>query len=299
MRLLPLSLVLALAAAPLTAQSPWQFSAPTATPLGTFSDTTLFEASAAVASRGQPGVIWTLNDSGNPPWVYAVDTAGRTLLVVSVQGAQNFDWESLALAPCPTGSCLIIGDTGDNPERRTSVTLYRIPEPTVPHPARGAVLQSPPAESLVVRYPDGAHDNEAVYADSSGAVYFVTKGRSIGILLFRVPASAWHSGAPATAEFVDTLPITPDMHSGRWVTDAALSPNGRRVAVRTYESVFLFSVGAGGRLTPDAGQACTFGPTLEPQGEGITWLDDRRLLLTSESTPNARGTLFLLECGHP
>lgn len=300
MRFLPLALAGAAAAAPLAAQSPWHFEPPgRVTPLGTFSDTTLFEASAAAASRRQPGVIWTLNDSGNPPWVYAVDTAGRTLEVYAVRGAQNFDWESLTIAPCPAGSCLLVGDTGDNPERRASVTLYRIPEPTLPTPPTGTMTPSAPAESLVVRYPDGAHDNEAIYADSLGTVYFVTKGRSTGILLFRVPAAAWGSTGPVTAELVDTLPIVPDMHAGRWVTDAAISPDGRRVAVRTYETVFLFRVGADGRLTPDNGLACTFGSTLEPQGEGVTWLDNRRLLFTSESSPNARGTLFLVECGQP
>jgi len=295
-----LAMAAALIAGPAAAQSVWTMAPPTrVVPLGTFADTTLSEASAAVASRAQPGVIWTLNDSGNPPWVYAVDTSGQTLGVFRVTGARNFDWESLTLAPCPAGSCLIIGDTGDNPELRPSVMLYRVPEPTVPPSTAGELVATPAADTLLVRYPDGPHDNEAIYADSAGTVYFVTKGRSKGFLLFRLPAGAWKAGSPAVLERVDSLPITPNISIGHWVSDAALSPDGRRVAVRTYAAVFFFVVGAGGRLTPDQGRECFFGPTLEPQGEGVTWLDNRRLLLTSESSSTSRGTLYLIECGQP
>jgi hypothetical protein len=298
MRSLTIPLLAALASAPAAAQSVWTISPPTGiVQLGTFQDSTLSESSAAAASRAQPGVIWTLNDSGNSPWLYAVDTAGRSLGTFRVMGAGNFDWEALTLSPCPTGSCLIIGDTGDNLEVRPSVTLYRVPEPTVSASAAGVLTPTAPADTMVIRYPDGAHDNEAIYADSVGNIYFVTKGRSKGMLLFRLPASAWASGSSAVLERVDSLPITPDIKIGHWVSDAALSPDGRRVAVRTYSAVFFFAVGADGRLTPDEGRECFFGSTLEPQGEGVTWLDNERLLLTSEASSTSRGTLFLLECG--
>jgi hypothetical protein len=299
MRTPTIAVLAALAASPAAAQSAWTIAPPTrVVPLGTFADTTLTEASAAAASRTQPGVIWTLNDSGNAPWVYAVDTAGRTLGTFRVAGASNFDWEALTLTPCPAGTCLIIGDTGDNPEVRPSILLYRIPEPAVKDAASGALVTTPAADTLRVRYPDGSHDNESLYADSAGNTYFVTKGRSKGFLVFRLPASAWTAPSPVVLERVDSLPITPDISIGQWVSDAALSPDGHRVAVRTYSAVFFFSVGPGGRLTPDRGRECFLGK-LEPQGEGITWLDDRRLLLTSESSSTSRGTLFLIECGPP
>ena len=300
MRCLTLAVVALTVAGPAVAQNTWTIAPPSAVvPLGTLADTLLTEASAAAASRTQRGVIWTLNDSGNAPWVFAVDTAGRTLGVFWVTGARNFDWETLTVSPCPAGSCLVIGDTGDNPETRPSVVLYRIPEPVV-HPSTvGELVPTPAPDSLTIRYPDGPHDNEAIYADSVGNVYFITKGRTKGFLLFRLPATAWAAGPSAVLERVDSLPITPDISIGNWVSDAALSPDGRRVAVRTYSAVFFFTVGVDGRLTPDRGNECFFGHTLEPQGEGVTWLDDRRLLLTSEASSTSRGTLFLIECGRP
>ncbi len=296
---LTLTLVAVLAATPAAAQSPWKITPPTQiVRLGTFEDSTLSEASAAAASRAQPGVIWTLNDSGNAPWVYAVDSTGRSLGTFRVEGARNFDWETLTTSPCPAGQCLIIGDIGDNPETRPSVTLYRIPEPRVDALAKGELGVTAPAESLSIRYPDGPHDVEAIYADAAGDLFFVSKGRTKGMLLFHLPASAWSASGPAVPVRVDSLPITPDISIGHWVSDAALSPNGTRVAVRTYSAVFFFTVEAGGRLAPDHGLECFFGP-IEPQGEGVTWLDERRLLLTSESSSTSPGTLYLIECSQP
>jgi hypothetical protein len=37
---------------------------------------TLVEGSAAVMSDRQPGVMFTLNDSGNDPYLFAIDTLG-------------------------------------------------------------------------------------------------------------------------------------------------------------------------------------------------------------------------------
>jgi len=97
------------------------------------------------------------------------------------------------------------------------------------------------------------------------------------------------------AVFVESLPIVPDVTIGQWVTDAALSPDGTRVAIRTYSAVFFFRVGGKGALTPDDERACLVAD-LEPQGERVTWLDDPRLLLTSEAARTSAGPLHVLEC---
>lgn len=299
MRPLTLTLVAVLVAAPAAAQSPWKIAAPTRiVQVGTAQDSILTEMSAVAASRSQPGVFWTLNDSGNSPWVFAIDSTGRLRESYRIPGASNFDWETLTLSPCPAGTCLVIGDIGDNPEQRPTVRLYRVPEPAVGALAAGELGATAPPDSVVIRYPDGPHDVEAIYANEDGDIFLISKGRTKGILLFRLPASAWNSGGVAVPELVDSLPIIPDYSIGQWVSDAALSPDGRHVAVRTYSAVFFFTVQSGGRLAPDQGRECFFG-VIEPQGEGITWMDNTRLLLTSESTSTARGTLYLLECGQP
>ncbi len=87
---------------------------------GTLRDRDLRESSGVAVSHRDPGVLWSINDSGNPATLFATDTLGRPLAAIAVTGAENVDWEAIAAGPCGTaGTCLYIADTGDNRERRS------------------------------------------------------------------------------------------------------------------------------------------------------------------------------------
>lgn len=262
-----------------------------------FLDERLTESSGVAVSRRQPGVLWTHNDSGNAPWLFAVDTGGRTLAVFTVPDATNRDWEDIAIGPCGEGQCLYLGDTGDNAEHYPDVTLYRLAEPDVGHtglPSREPAPRSgPKAERLAVRYPDHPHDVEALYVAPNGDTQLITKGRDGHVLQFSVPATAWAAGS-AVARLVDTLPLSIEATMD-YVTGAALSPDGRRVALRTYRDVRLLAVGPGGRLRfPPLADCSVFG--LEGQGEGVDWLTARLLVLTSERALLTPGLVSVVAC---
>ncbi|MGH7704049.1 MAG: hypothetical protein ACREMO_13215 [Gemmatimonadales bacterium] len=280
---------------PLAAQTSWTFVRPErSSPPVFFQDTALSESSAVVVSRTQPGVLWTLNDSGNDPLLFAVDSLGRTLATFRVRGAVNEDWESLDTGPCGTTRCLYIGDTGDNQERRAWVVVYRVAEPAV---RAGSAREgdTDPAERLQVRYPDGPHDVEAMLVTRAGNLLLITKGRSGSILLFRVPASAWAGAGVVTAEALGRLSIIPDL-IGRQVTDAALAPDNRTVAIRTYREIFFFLRTKDDRLKATRPPVACDISGLEPQGEGVDWLDDRRLVLTSERSSAPAGSIHVVQC---
>jgi hypothetical protein len=257
---------------------------------GNFRYPRLLESSGVIASRRYPGVFWTLNDSGNPPEIFATDSSGRDLGVYTVTGAANYDWEAITRGPCGTGECLYIADTGDNDEIRRSVRLYRVPEPAVRAGGRGVTAR---AEVLEVRYPDGPHDVEAAVVAPDGAVLLVSKGRSRGVRVFRVPAAAW-TRKLVTPEALGRLPLAPGRGVRGLVTDAALSPDGTEIAVRTYVEIFFFRLTPGDALLP-LEIACDV-TGLELQGEGLTWLPDDDFLLTSEGGFGAPGTLTLVHC---
>jgi len=263
---------------------------------GAFAHPDLRESSGLARSRFLPHVLYTINDSGNPPDLFAVDSSGRDLGRWRVPGVTNIDWEAVATGPCPAGSCIVIADIGDNGERRAAVTLYRLREPTRLDRFRGGPDASPlDLDSAVFTYPDGPYDAEAIWVDPTGAVSVVTKGRHGGVRLYRVPAQAFGRKGPAVAAFVQQLPIEPERFFGRWVTDAALSPDGRRVAIRTYTELYLFPLLPLGRLgTP---VSCNVAG-LEPQGEGVEWLDDTRLILGSEAGPGGGpAPIHVARCG--
>lgn len=255
---------------------------------GSFADNRLTESSGVAVSRTHAGVLWTHNDAGHAAVLHATDTLGAARGRWTVTGARSVDWEDIALGPCSAGDCLYIGDVGDNDESRPEVMVYRVPEPD-PASGGGATL---PVDTLRVRYPDRPRDVEALFVDQEGGTWLVSKGRSTGIILYHLPAAAWETGG-AVARLVDTLPIQHHLPSGRLVSGGAMARDGRRVVIRTYRDLFLFTL-IEGRLEPaSAPNRCEI-LGLEPQGEAVDWWDDSTLVLTSESRG---GPMHLLRCG--
>lgn len=276
--------------------------AATAVQTGEFASRRLKESSGVAVSRAHPGILWTHNDSGDGPYLYATDLRGSDLGFLLIPGGEATDWEDMALGPCPirVGSCVYIGDTGDNAEARPSVTVYAVPEPDPPS-GPGDTLRTTAAPAVLrLRYPDGAHDVEAIYVSPrDSALYFVSKGRSGRIGLYRVARAAWQvpPDGVVTAERVQVLDILPNPGAGRWVTGAGISPDGRLVAIRTYGEIYLFHAGGGGRLTPARERPCNLAGLDEPGGgEAIDYLDDAGLVLTSEARPRRAGTLHRVVC---
>ena len=126
-------------------------------------------------------------------------------------------------------------------------------------------------------------------------IYLISKGRTRGIRLFRVPAQAWSRSGNVTAELLDSLPL-PDRNSADWVTDAARLPGTNRVVVRSYSSLYFFQMKPDGRLEAPASRVACDVTGLEAQGEGVEWLDSLHLVLTSERGPFSAGTIRTIQC---
>ncbi|HEX7123894.1 MAG TPA: hypothetical protein VF178_16065 [Gemmatimonadaceae bacterium] len=275
---------------------------------------TLTENSSAAMSRSQPGVLFTINDSGHDPVLFAIDTTGADRGAWRIENARNNDWEAVAIGPCgdtprpgSTGNsrteCLYIGDVGDNNARRATRVIYRVSEPLARESGFTGSLR---AERLEFRYSDGPHDVEAMIVAPNGTVALITKrrlrdarGRARQALVFELPPDAWTrpGGRPVVAQLVDSLPIVPGSAPGAQITDAALSSAGNRLAVRTYRQVHIFATdSATGRV--QRGQphvVCDITALRERQGEGITWMPDAtHLLLTSEGR---RSPMHVIACG--
>lgn len=261
------------------------------------------ESSGVAVSRTHPDVLWTHNDSGDRPYIYATDLSGADRGALLVPGADAVDWEEMALGPCPSTAaapagrhCLYLADTGDNLERRASVIVYAVPEPDPPTSPADTQRTTAAPVTLRLRYSDGPHDVEAIYVSpQDGALYFVSKGRTGAIRLYRVPSAAWSADTTVVATLVQELPITPHREEGRWVTGAAIRADGRLVAVRTYGEIYFFQPTASGRLLATNRPMC---PTnwVEEQGEAVAFLNDSTLVLTSETSRLPRGTIHTIRC---
>ncbi|MHB1326598.1 MAG: hypothetical protein ACYC2K_00215 [Gemmatimonadales bacterium] len=262
---------------------------------GAFTAPPVYESSGLVRSRTHPGLLWTLNDSGNPPTLFLIDTLAQNPGFVTLTNGRNEDWEALSSGPCGEAWCLYIADIGDNRSIRPSVRIYRVVEPT---PDDVANRQAAVRDSLVVRYANGPEDAEAMVVTPGGDIAIFTKGGRGVSTVYWIAASAW-AGDSALAEPVGRLPFRTSILLfllSRLVTDAALSPDGQQLFVRSYNTVFRFGTGqASDRLPMQLEAACDVGG-LDPQGEGLAWWDDKTLVMSSETTRLAPAPVTLLEC---
>jgi hypothetical protein len=247
------------------------------------------ECSALWASTLNPGVFWTLSDSGNKPEIVPVRADGSTVigptglwLGVTLKGLKNTDWE--ALTSDGQGN-LILGDVGNNLSRRKELAFYVFKEP-----ALGAKEVSDfkkytfswPDQTV---YPDPeiSHDCEAIFV-VRGKLYLLTKHRRDTL------TDLWRAELPAVGEQAVLTKLARFDAKGM-VTDASVSPDGKRLAVLTYRMAWVFDL-------PSTGEAFFQGPAkvapLSPpllswQLEGSAWLDAQTLLIGSE-----QGDLFKL-----
>jgi len=272
----------------------------------------LVENSAATLSRTQPGVFFTINDSGNDPMLFALDTTGADRGAWRVLGARNADWEAASVGPCgvasptdtmPPHDCVYIGDVGDNSASRSSRTIYRVREPDAQQRGVTGTLL---AQHLTFRYEDEPHDVEAMYVAPNADTFLLTKRRLLTVrnrrrpsLVFRIGASEWAADTTVVAQLVDSLPIVPGSAPMRQITDAALSPDGHLLAVRTYAQVYVFQTDSStgrvrGAIPPSI---CNIVPLGRWQGEGVAWFGrSGKLLLTSEGQGSP---MFAVDCPMP
>lgn len=271
-------------------------------------DGTINESSGLAASRRNPGLVWTHNDSGDKPHVYAVDRQGNTVAIYTVRGATARDWEDMAWGPGPngSGSFLFLGDIGDNNSVRTDCVVYRIAEPKMTSGGSGqngggtqsGAKQNPlPSPGETVRfsfaYPDGPHNAEALLVHPrTGAIYIVTKDPSGVSGVYTFP-SARPGQSKVTLKRVGTViirgeenrnPLVPNL-----VTGGDISPDGRRVILCTYVAAYEFSLPSAGAKNFDAiwkTRPVTVPLPALPQGEAICYTpDNKTLLVSSEGEP--------------
>jgi hypothetical protein len=259
------------------------------TKIGTLKNPSISESSGLVASRLFPGAYWTHNDSGDGPFIYAFDSEGMSLGVVRVAGARAHDWEDIAAGPGPQRdkSYLYIGDIGDNNDSRSEVVVYRIPEPVLTAADRATTTRKPrvseSAEPIRLRYPDGAHDAEALLVHPfSGNLYIVTKVALANPMVYEAEAP-FDTGKVITMKSLGELKV-PSLFGGI-ITGGNISPDGRMLALCDYFDGYELVLPATSNSFDDIWKQRMVGFDLgkRNQGEAITYrLDGKAFLATSE-----------------
>ncbi|GAB3732384.1 hypothetical protein GCM10028862_13690 [Luteimonas pelagia] len=273
--------------------------APHAQLSGLLTDDRLDEVSGLAASRRHDGTLWVHNDGGNGPHLYAIGARGALQGRLTLDGADNTDWEDMAAFRLDGRDYLLVADVGDNGGLRHTLQLHVIEEPA----ELSGAMRAAPAWSIAFRWPDGARDCEAVAVDAaSGRVLLVSKKRQPPEL-FAVPLRPAGDGVQV-AEALGTLahvPAPSDLPGNGTteavrgqVTAADLSPDGRELAVLTYDEALVYARRDGEPWAAAVARPPRRQPLpLLPQAEALAWRNDgRRLHATGEFRP---APLFLVD----
>ncbi len=86
----------------------------------------LDEASGLLVSQKYPNIFWSHNDSGDKARLYAFDkNTLKKVKKIKIKKADNIDWEDITYHK----GNIVIGDFGNNKNKRKDLTLYTIKEP--------------------------------------------------------------------------------------------------------------------------------------------------------------------------
>lgn len=212
----------------------------------------LIEASGLARSQHDPEILWSINDGGSKPRIYAFDHTGAHRGRIKLEDARNRDWEDIASFTLDGKPWLLVADIGDNDNKRKKVSFYVVAEPDL---ADDDKLREKPAWRVDFRYPDGPRDAEAVAVDSANDRVLVLTKRDLPPVLYEVPLRPDTDKTVTATRLgqIESLPqpsrrdldqalFTKDWH---WQPTAMdLSPDGRLAVILTYRAVYVFRVGA-------------------------------------------------------
>jgi hypothetical protein len=191
--------------------------------VGTLTDGIL--ESSGLCPAPEAGTYYTFGDDGQQPIVFRVDGTGQQVGQFTL-GAPNHDWESLSR---DRSGNYYMGDCGNNNSDRQNLAILRF-RPAQPDKVGKINFKYPDQTAFPPNKSERNFDCEAsLWHD--GQVYLFTKDRaqSSTCKVYTVPETP----GTYTAKLVTKLAIPGQ------VTDATLSPNGRRLVLLARQELFI------------------------------------------------------------
>jgi hypothetical protein len=252
----------------------------------------LTEASGLAVSRRNPQVLWSHNDAGGKPKLFALDRSGRELGSYTLKRAELVDWEDVCLGPgAESGEwTLYVGDVGANEQKRDQIVVYKLQEPNVELDQKPKKRKIKAVVAYRYRYPDGlSRDVETLMVDpQTGHLYLATKtsGTQAELYLARIPAD---EQAVSPLQRVASLRLLSDGTTApAFITGGDIAADGSAILVRTSTDAYLWPRRSGESIAAAVGrEPCRIRLENEPQGEAIAF------------SPKGDGFYTLSEGKHP
>ena len=238
------------------------------------------------------GRLWTHNDSGGKPILYALDTTTFEVVQrITLDKVKNKDWEDV----CTDGENVFVGDFGNNKGNRKDLRIYMFPLADIPQ-GGDAVLT---VDSITFRFADQTDfskrkvhdfDCESFFASDKN-LYLFSKGWETGTTrLYRLPKTP----GDYVAEVVNGF------DSQGLLTGADYDRENHVLVlvgyVKTIWKPFMYLIfdfdENGEKLSNHRFEM----PHLAgAQTEGVCFFDNGRCYLTAETSPTVTSRVFVVD----
>ena len=234
--------------------------------------------------------LWTHNDSGGKPILYALDTATFEVVQhVTLANASNKDWEDV----CCDGKTVFVGDFGNNNGNRKDLKIYMFSLDMLPSDGDGSVM----VDTIKFSYADQTdfekrklnndYDCEAIFATDRYLYLFSKNWVSATTRMYRLEKKA----GTQVAEVVNWF------NSKGLITGADYNKDLNCIAIVGYVNKiwepFLFLI-----YDFDEDAVTAHGRRLEMpnlmgiQTEGITFYDGYKCYISAETSPTFTTRVF-------
>lgn len=194
--------------------------------IGEISGKQIRELSGIVPAKKE-GEYWGHNGEGNDTAIYRFSIRGEILQKVSLNGAENVDWEGMTV---DSDGAFYIGDFGDNDLKREFYSIYRLTEPEKP------ALEADVYDSYRFKYADERpRDCEAVFV-MDDKLYLITRGNIGNESQEIFCIDKLEAGQTIQARVVGRMDIKDS------VTDADYSNSYKQLAVLTQNRIVFQNV---------------------------------------------------------
>ena len=191
------------------------------------------ESSGLACSTRDKHLLWTHNDSGHMPIIYAMDSTGRDLGAFHLEDIESRDWEDMDAFKYQGKHYLLIADTGDNFRMLWDYRISIIKEPKIGKKNRSAIS---PAWSFTFKYEDGSsYDVEAVAVDVSREKIVLLTKRTPHALMFELPLK------PLDEEQVQVAVKTGEFNDIVKSSALDISADGKLMSINTYRRIHLYT----------------------------------------------------------
>lgn len=237
----------------------------------------------------ETNLIYTLEDSGNANSIYVLNPHGKIDKTVTITNAVNVDWEDITK---DKKGNIYIGDFGNNDNERKDLCIYKV--------SKGELNKENAVSEYKVSfsYPEQTefppkkkelfYDVESFF-EYQNYFYLFTKNRSKGFdgtaFIYKIKNAPGTQKAIKIGEFK-----TCNNYNHCVLTSAAISPDGKKVALLSHDKIVLFQNFKGDLF--HKGSQTELRLNHFSQKEAMVFKDNNTLLIADEKTNKVGGKVY-------